>query len=56
MPKRIAQCTQRLLAVTGVLLVSGGLSADVLGPIDGWKFDIVHLRTGRIFQGLKLSR
>jgi hypothetical protein len=31
------------------------LSADALGQGHIWKFDIVHLRTGRIFQGLKLS-
>lgn len=55
MGKRGAQRMYGILAVAGVLLGPRGLPADAPGQTDHWKFDIVHLRTGRIFQGLKLS-
>jgi hypothetical protein len=44
-----------VLAVAGMLLAGQRLSADALGQAHGWKFDIVHLRTGRTFQGLRLN-
>jgi len=44
-----------ILAAAAGLSLSHGLSADLPSPAHGWKFDIIHLHTGRVFQGLVLK-
>jgi hypothetical protein len=55
MPKRVLHCTWWALAMAGSLTLSRGVSGDVPSQPHGWKFDMVHLHTGRIFQGLVLK-
>lgn len=43
------------LAGAGALIPSRGLRADLPSHPHGWKFDVVHLSTGRVFQGLLLK-
>src|SRR5438552_17572107 len=44
------------LAAAVALLLCHPLAADVPRQPRGWKFDLVHLQTGRVFQGLILRQ
>ncbi len=52
---RILLCTSWALALAGIPILSRGLPADLPSQPIGWKFDVVHLHTGRVFQGLVLK-
>jgi hypothetical protein len=54
-PGRGLQCACWALAVLGALTLARGLTADVPSPPPGWRFDVVHLHTGRSFKGLVLK-
>lgn len=55
MPGWLVRSVGWAAAMMAVLSFSHGLSADLPSPQHHWKFDIVHLHTGRVFQGLVLK-
>jgi hypothetical protein len=44
-----------VITLTGVVVSFRGVCADVSGQPDDWKFDVIRLHTGRVFQGLVLK-
>jgi len=55
MPGRILPCMCWVWIVAGVLALCQAVPADIPSQTHGWKFDVVHLHTGRKFRGLVLE-
>jgi hypothetical protein len=55
MRERIAPHISSILAVSVVLAVVGRGVAQPPNPLDDWKFDIIHLKNGKIYKGLILN-
>lgn len=53
--ERVVRHACWILSVAATLILARGMPAEIPSPPHGWKFDVVHLRTGKTFQGLVLK-